>query len=121
MKSLTTIEIIIIIVILIVTALFILSWLGLGTNPLEWFKRVSIQNSFCSEIQEKTNCQIQTISTSIDITPDSQSTRIRCKEINNPSGCSSPDDYATYQQICQYLGRNDFRKCLEELCKCRVQ
>ncbi len=121
MKSLTTLEIIIIIVILIVTALFILSWLGLGINPLEWFKKASIQNSFCSEIQEKTNCQMQTLSSEqIDSLKEMQSTRIKCKDIDN-LGCSSPDDQATYDKICEYLGRKgDFSKCLQDLCKCKV-
>lgn len=120
MKLLTTIEIVIIIVVLIVTALFMLSWLGLGLNPLDWFKRESVKNSFCSEIISRTNCQLQTYRfEEFPINKDDYSSRIKCKDIGNKCTSKNPEDSASFGEICKYLGYDDFQQCLEKLCGCK--
>jgi len=119
MRAMTTLEIIIILVVLVVTALFVLSWLGLGANPLDWFKKQSIKNTFCGEIQERTNCQLITVSTVSDLGINSQdvSTKIKNKDV----GVSSqPDSWATFQSICNYLGYSNFGQCLVKLCGCKI-
>lgn len=119
MKTLTTLEIIIIIVILVVTALFILSWLGIGSNPLEWFRKQSVKTTFCSEIIERTNCQLVEV-TSVDelgISRDDLSTKIKNRDI----GVRDGDSYANFIDICKYLGQTDFKSCLVKLCGCKIR
>lgn len=119
MKVLTTLELIIIIVILIVTALFVLSWLGIGSNPLDWMKKTSIKNTFCSEIISRTNCQITEVSSvdELGISRDDTSIKLKNKDI----GVRDGEDYATYGDICKYLGVIDFKDCLVKLCGCKIK
>ncbi|MEM5828235.1 MAG: hypothetical protein QW197_01895 [Candidatus Aenigmatarchaeota archaeon] len=122
MRGLTTIELIIIIVVLVVTALFILSWLGLGSNPLDWFKKQSIKNTFCSEIVERTRCNIEEYNSIDDlgISYYDASTKIRKSEI----GTGSPDEFATYGEVCGYFGykgESNFKDCLVKLCGCKIK
>lgn len=119
MKALTTLEIIIIIVILIVTALFVLSWLGIGSNPLDWFKKESIKSTFCSEIVSRTNCQMIEVSRveELGISSLDKSSKIKNKEIGKPF----PEEYAKYGDVCTYLGYGDLRDCLVKLCGCKIK
>lgn len=119
MKLLTTLEIIIIIVILIVTALFVLSWLGMGTNPLDWMKKENIRNTFCSEIVSRTNCQMIEVSNvdELGISSDDTSTKIKNKDIGEKDG----ENFATFGSICKYLGVSNFKECLVKLCKCKIK
>jgi len=124
MKAITTLEIIILLVVLVVTALFVLSWLGLGTNPLDWFKKQTIKNTFCGEIQERTNCQFKTVRSvdDLEISPDDTSTKIKKSDI----GTGSSKEFATYGEICGYLqgyqdynNKNKLQDCLKKLCGCK--
>jgi len=119
MKAITTLEIIIILVVLVVTALFVLSWLGLGTNPLDWFKKQTIKNTFCGEIQERTNCQLVTVSSvdELGISEDEISTKVKNKDVGI---AQNPDNPATYKDICKYLGYQNFKDCLVKSCGCKV-
>jgi len=123
MKAITTLEIIIILVVLVVTALFVLSWLGLGTNPLDWFKKQTIKNTFCGEIQERTNCQLTTVNSVDDlgINSDDTSTKIKYKDImsKNIGAGMDPDKPAQYGDICKYLGQDNFKECLKRFCGCK--
>ncbi|MEM0480576.1 MAG: hypothetical protein QXQ14_00070 [Candidatus Aenigmatarchaeota archaeon] len=125
MRALTTLEIVIILVILIVTALFILSWLGIGTNPLDWFKKESIRNTFCGEVLSRANCQVQTYKfDEYPLKSDDTSTRIKCKDIAGKCVGKSSEDQATFEEICNYLGYtgtgyNFFKTCLEKACGCK--
>ncbi|MEM5820976.1 MAG: hypothetical protein QXP34_01490 [Candidatus Aenigmatarchaeota archaeon] len=120
MKLLTTIELIIIIVVLVVTALFILSWLGLGSNPLDWFKKQTIKNTFCSEIIERTRCNMIEVPSVDDLGINEYDTSTKIK--NSEVGVAqNPNDYATYRDICRYLGQSDFKSCLVKLCGCKIK
>lgn len=119
MRALTTLEIIIILVVLVVTALFVLSWLGLGGNPLDWFKKNELKTRFCAEVQERTNCQVLAVSTASDlnINRDTNSLRIKKSEV----GKGGSNEAATYGDICEYFGyRTNFDECLVKLCGCKI-
>ncbi|MEM0324644.1 MAG: hypothetical protein QXW35_01970 [Candidatus Aenigmatarchaeota archaeon] len=119
MKALTTLEIIIIIVILIVTALFVLSWLGIGSSPLDWMKRENIKSIFCSEIIDRTKCLVIEVSSPYDlgISEDDLSSKIRNRDI----GVKDGDEFASYKNICNYLGVRSFKECLVKLCGCKIK
>jgi hypothetical protein len=123
MKGLTALEIVIIVIALILTLWFILGWLGIVPSPLDWMKKTSLQSRFCSEIQQKLNCQITTIPwDEVNINEDTPSSTVKCKEIGSIGNCRgvSGDTPATYGDICLYLRNNrNLRECLEKLCNCK--
>jgi len=123
MKGLTALEIVIIVIALILTLWFVLGWLGIVPSPLDWMKKTSLQSRFCSEIQQKLNCQITIIPwQEVNVNEDTPSSTVKCKEIGSIGNCrgASGDTPATYGDICLYL-RNDrrVRECLEKLCNCK--
>jgi hypothetical protein len=125
MKSLTALEIVVIVIVLILTLWFVLGWLGIVPSPLDWMKKTSLQTRFCSEIQNKLNCQIVIVPWSDvyrDINENTPSSTIKCKEIGNIGNCryASGDTPATYGDICDYLrNKRVLRECLEKLCNCK--
>jgi len=125
MKSLTALEIVVIVIVLILTLWFILGWLGIVPSPLDWMKKTSLQTRFCSEIQNKLNCQVVTVpwyEVYRDINENTLSSTIKCKEIGSIGMCigASGDTPATYGDICDYLrGVRNLRVCLEKLCNCK--
>jgi hypothetical protein len=123
MKSLTALEIVIIVIVLILALWFVLGWLGIVPSPLDWMKKTSLQSRFCSEIQQKLNCQIITIPwDEVDINEDTPSSTIKCKEIGSIENCRGVpgDTPATYVDICLYLRNNrNLKECLEKLCNCK--
>jgi hypothetical protein len=117
MKLLTTLEIVIIIIVLVVGVLFILWWLGI-ISP-DWFKKMSVKNSFCSEIIQRTNCinEVKRFN-EIGITENDFSNSIKNKDIGVTD---NPENQARYRDICDYLGykNKEFKECLSKVCGCR--
>lgn len=112
MKALTTLEIVIIIIIIIVAVLFVLSWLGLVQNPFDWAKRQTIKNRFCQELTTDYRCNIErAVIVSGDV-----SRYIKKRDIG-----INQDDFATFGEICIYLGyRGSFENCIKTACGCIV-
>jgi len=120
MKALATLEIIIILIVLVVTAFFVLSWLGLGINPLDWFKKNELKARFCAEVQERTSCHVLEVSTAgnLGIGTYTESLRIKKSEV----GKGGSKEAATYGEICEYFGYKSYKfdECLVKLCGCRI-
>lgn len=126
MKSLTTLEIVIIIIVLIVGLLFVLGWLGV--IPLDWPKKMAISSNFCSEIEIRIRCKAEKRSwndVQNEISETDYSTTIKCRDIgynNNWESCKpgTPGDTpAAYKDICLYLGNyRNLKECLEKVCGC---
>ena len=123
MKSLTALEIVVIVIVLIITLWFILGWLGIVPSPLDWMKKTSLQSRFCSEILNKLNCQVVIVPwNEVNIDANTPSSTIKCKEIGSIGNCirASGDTPAKYGDICFYLrNNNNLKECLEKLCNCK--
>jgi len=123
MKAALSMEIVIIIILLFLVALLVLYWLGLIQNPFEWLKKNELKMRFCAEVQERTTCQTLQVADAHDLNIDENtpSLRIRKKEV----GLQGGDDFASYGEICTYLGydiqrSNAFNECLARLCGCKI-
>jgi len=118
-----SIVVIISLIVIVVVALFVLSWVGLGTNPLDWFKKNELKARFCAEVQERTNCQVLAVYSAEDLGIDSstESLRIKRSEVGLSELGSSGSNLATYGEICNYFGyKNKIDECLVKLCGCKI-
>jgi len=116
-------EIVIIIILLFLVALLVLYWLGLIQNPFDWLKKNELKMRFCAEVQERTTCQNLEVADARDLRIDENtlSLRIRKREV----GLQGGDNFASFGEICTYLGYdiqryNAFNECLVRLCGCRI-
>ena len=105
-------------IIVVVAAFFILSYLGLIPGISDIFKRQAIQSKFCQELQQTYQCSVEYLAYS-------EFSTITSSKIKNSEIGLAGDDPAQFGNICAYLlgkkysTENDWNSCLSR-CGCKT-